>query len=155
MRGGPRPGAGRPKGSIDKDSKNVALLLQRLNCNPFEGMAIIALNKLPCGVCRGKGKTPYAIPTGLGEPPKVAYRKCESCYGTLYEACSPELRGKMYAELATYLAPKLKQTDHTSSDGSNRPVWVVNVAPVVQQPQVTESKAHPRVLDVAPDKDVQ
>ncbi len=80
---------------------------------------------------------------------------CQSCWGSGLERLAPKERAWAAGELMQYCEAKLKQVDHTSSDGSNRPVWVVNVAPVVQKPQVTESKQHPRVLDVAPDKDVQ
>jgi len=51
-----------------------------------------------------------------------------------------------------YCESKLKQVDHTSSDGSNRPIWVVNVAQEVKQPQAIDTKAHPRVLDVPKDE---
>jgi hypothetical protein len=33
----------------------------------------------------------------------------------------PELRGKMFAELAGYVAPKRKAIDHSSDDGSMAP----------------------------------
>lgn len=41
-RGGKRPGAGRPKGSRNKRSEAVRKMLERLNCNPVEGLATIA-----------------------------------------------------------------------------------------------------------------
>lgn len=109
---------GRPKGGPNAITRTVQETLARLGCDPFDGMATIAQNKLPCGVCRGKGKTPYKLPTGEGEPIKIGIRTCESCYGTLFEACSPELRGKMHAELAQYVSPKRKALDITNSDGS-------------------------------------
>ena len=34
------------------------------------------------------------------------------------ESNAPELRGKMFAELAGYIAPKRKAIDHSSDDGS-------------------------------------
>jgi hypothetical protein len=54
-----------------------------------------------------------------------------------------------------YCEAKLKQVDHTSSDGSNRPIWVVNVAQEIPQAQVTETKQHPHILDVPKSEDVQ
>src|SRR5690348_9649715 len=112
---------GRKPGTPNKSTQTVQDTLARLGVDPFEGMAIIAANKLPCGVCRGKGKTSYKI-TGSDQ---IHQRTCESCYGTLFEACSPELRGKMHSELAQYVAPKRKAVDHTNSDGSLRPSWEV------------------------------
>jgi len=121
-----RKTGGRVKGSISKSTRDVQEKLERLGCDPFEGMAIIADNRLPCGVCRGKGKTAYKLSDGAHAKDcaitearlikgklkctcnGVGERVCESCYGTLFEACSPELRGKMHAELAQYVAPKRK-----------------------------------------------
>jgi hypothetical protein len=42
-------------------------------------------------------------------------------------ANTPELRGKMYAELAGYVAPKRKAIDHSSDDGSTVPLGVIIV----------------------------
>jgi hypothetical protein len=85
-----------------------------MGCEPFEGMAHIAMNNLPCGVCRGTGKTRYKRDDG-----ELHERVCQSCYGTLYEACSPEVRGKMYTELAKYCAPQLKAIEHTGKGGED------------------------------------
>ena len=104
---------GRQKGTPNKRTQEVSDILARLGCNPFQGMATIALNKLPCGVCRGKGRTKYKMASG-----EVSERTCESCYGTLFEACSPELRGKMHAELAKYIAPQRKAVEHSGSIGA-------------------------------------
>ncbi len=139
--------AGRPKGSPNKSNLNVHEKLKRLDCDPITGMATIAMNNLPCGVCRGEGKTRYLIPdnrrsececltltvqaqeaskltakkdcvwcsgTGIAD---IGIRTCQSCYGTLFEACSPAERGKMYAELAQYQHTKLKAIEHTGPDG--------------------------------------
>src|SRR5215469_2800753 len=68
----------------------------------------IAENDLPCGVCRGTGKTKYQPKR---EQKEYLERVCESCYGSGMENCSPELRGKMYSELAQYIAPKRKAVE--------------------------------------------
>lgn len=120
--GGPKtPGSGRKKGSVNKSTEDIMQKLARLGCDPMEGMAIIALNRLPCGVCRGKGKTPYKLPDG-----GIGTRTCESCYGTLYENCSPELRGKMNAEIAQYIAPKRKALEISGNLGFNLGERLVN-----------------------------
>lgn len=41
-RGGKREGAGRKKGSVSKQTKDVQDKLKELNCDPIEGMARIA-----------------------------------------------------------------------------------------------------------------
>lgn len=127
---------GREKGKPNKKTQDIQEKLDRLECDPHEGMAIIAMNKLPCGVCRGKLKTKCKLPEGSHAKDCAitqarlikgrlkctcdgfTMRVCESCYETGYEACSPELRGKMYAELAAYISPKRKAIEHTGpNDG--------------------------------------
>lgn len=102
-----------------------------MGCDPIVGMAEIALNKLQCGVCRGKLKTKYQLLPGQHAKgckislksdtgctcEGIGERTCLSCYGSGWEACSPELRGKMEAELAQYLYPKRKAIEHTGPDG--------------------------------------
>lgn len=156
--GTPKPaGSGRKRGQPNRITLEVAEKLRRLDCDPMEGMATIASNKLPCGVCRGTGRSHYKLAAGVhakgcdGKPSKtglckcegIGERTCESCYGTLYEACSPELRGKMHSELAQYVAPKRKAIDHSNSDGSMRPTWTVTLAPEVKAP----AKAPPAPRD--------
>jgi hypothetical protein len=113
---------GRQKGSLNKN-KSAADRLAELGCDGIEGMTMIAQNKLPCGVCRGEGKTRYQLAKDQIRPcvicrdayprpdcvwcsgtglQSIGVRTCLSCYGTLWEACSPDLRGKMYAELTKY-----------------------------------------------------
>ena len=46
-------------------------------------------------------------------------RICLSCYGSGWEACSPELRGKMFAEIANYVLPKRAAIQHTGADGGD------------------------------------
>ncbi len=115
MPNGVKPGerrGGRKLGTPNKATEDINQKLQRLGCDPIEGMSVIALNKLPCGVCRGKGKTPYKLPDG-----GIGSRTCESCYGTLFENCSPELRGKMYAEISQYVLPKRKALEVSGNLG--------------------------------------
>ncbi len=136
--GGKRAGAGRPKGSVNLKTQDVADKLARLGCDPIAGMATIAQNKLDCGTCRGEGKTRYKLPTPHNCPECFAkngkpkpecpicagtgmktwgIRICESCWGTLYEACSPGLRAQMQSDLAGYLYSKRKQIDVSGPDG--------------------------------------
>ncbi len=133
---------GRKPGTPNKATRDVQEILERLGVNPFAGMATIAANQLPCGVCRGKGKTAYKLADGSHAKDcaitearlikgklkctcnGVGQRVCESCYGTLFEACSPELRGKMHAELAQYVAPKRKAVEHSGPDGAEIPLGI-------------------------------
>jgi hypothetical protein len=101
---------GRAKGTPNKSTVELRERIASLGCDPFEFMALIATNKLPCGVCRGSGKTPYRTPKG-----QIAKRVCESCYGSLLEKCDPDLRLTAARELAQYLEPKRKAVEHTGT----------------------------------------
>jgi hypothetical protein len=105
-----KAGPGRPKGSLNNRTKEATEILARLKCVPIEGMALIASGKVPCGTCHGKGKTKYQ-PANGGE--KLLERTCESCYGSKLEKISPELKGKMYSELAKYVHPQLRAIEHS------------------------------------------
>ena len=50
---------GRVKGAPNRSTLEVQELLARLDCDPIEGMVLIAQGKVPCGVCMGAGKTKY------------------------------------------------------------------------------------------------
>lgn len=137
---------GRKAGTPNKKTQALDQLLQSMDCDPREIMALIALNKLPCGTCRGKGQTLYRKPMkpvvacpncgfeGEGEEkgkvkfvacPKcnwqseqeLAHRICMSCYGSLMESCSPALRGQMSGELLQYQLPKRKAIEVSGSGG--------------------------------------
>ncbi len=126
--------AGSRKGIPNKRTEEIQVKLARLKCDPFEGMAKIANNELPCGVCRGKLKTKYKLGDGmhaaecrLNKPEAngawacscegMGIRTCQSCWGDGFEACSPDLRAKMYAELAGYVAPKRKAIELSGEVG--------------------------------------
>lgn len=129
----------RQVGTPNKRTQETAEKLARLGCDPITGMAHIAMNKLPCGVCRGELKTRYKLAEGVHTPEcrqtlgpcgpctceGVGTRICQSCYGSGWEACSPELRGKMYAEIAQYVLPKRKAIEHSGIDGEDIGVKLV------------------------------
>ena len=120
--GGSRPGerrGGRRKGSRNKVSSEAAEKLARLGCDPLEGMARIALGDLVCPACAGSGRARYAAgPTGpVLDPDAGAERTCRTCWGGGREPVSPELRGRMFAELAQYVAPKRKAVEHSGPQG--------------------------------------
>lgn len=132
------PGSGRKPGTPNKATRSVQEILDRLSHNPIEGMALIAQNKVSCGVCRREGRTRYPLvaprdtcdcmeATGRPQPncwkcdgtgkQTLNDRVCQSCYGTLWEAVSPELRGKMESELAKYVYPQRKAVEHSGPEG--------------------------------------
>ena len=90
--GGKRPGAGRPKGSKGKRTERVEELLERVGCDPIEGMARVAMNDAEW----------LALPEG--------------------ETISITLRAKMFEALAPYVAPKRRATELTIDQGEEQHV---------------------------------
>lgn len=97
---------GRAKGTPNKLTQEARELLASLNCDPIEGMALIAMGQMACRTCAGEKRTRYKTKKG-----DIATRVCESCYGSGREIISPELSGKMYSELAKYVYPQRKALD--------------------------------------------
>ena len=140
---------GRKKGVPNRSTATIKERLRRMGCDYIGYLASTVNNEVTCGVCRGKGKTQFQPANGDTSPKE---RTCQSCWGSGLERLAPKERAWAAGELMQYCESKLKQVDHTSSDGSNRPIWVVNVAQEVKQPQAIDTKAHPRVLDVPKDE---
>lgn len=111
-----------------------------MECEPAECLAHIVQNILPCGVCRGTGRTKVTLGQG-GHSKECSHfvstkktpgwclecgnateRVCESCYGSLLETCAPDLRFRAAAELMQYIRPKRKAVEVTGQDG--RPIEV-------------------------------
>lgn len=140
---------GRAKGTPNKRTLDLKQRFEELGYNPHDGMIAIASNYLPCGTCRGELRTRYMVPkdsrkecdhkhpvTGAKEKGlclwcsgtdirDIDMRTCQSCYGTSFEACSPDLRGRMHAELAQYVEAKRKAIEHSGSE--DKPPVMVTV----------------------------
>ncbi len=107
---------GRVKGTANKRTQEVIDRLASLKCDPIEGMALIALGKAKCPECAGKkvqlysmGVMNYVVDTRDGME-----MTCQQCSGTGFEPTPLELRGRMFAELAQYIAPKRKAIEHST-----------------------------------------
>jgi len=111
------PETGRKKGTPNKRSKygsEVDKILTRLECCPFEGMALIGMRKVDCYVCNG---TRVVVSFGgnpdANEPSDE--EDCTHCAATGYEPIDPGVRTRAYSELAQYLAPKRKAIETTNT----------------------------------------
>lgn len=144
------PGSGRKKGTPNKRTEAIQEMLDRVGCNPLQGLAQISLRRVSCGTCvdedgKPTGTTRYILPDGRhasgckakkGEGHGGDYcsclgiseRTCLSCFGTLRERIGADLKFKADAELAQYVAPKRKAVEVTNPDGSLRPTWKVVLA---------------------------
>jgi len=102
----------------NSDRKYVRELLTEIDCDPFLGMARIAMGQVPCLECHGTGKMGYQM---LADETYVAnvdwpHETCRRCAGHGREPVSYETRGRQFAELANYLKPKLKSVDNTTTE---------------------------------------
>lgn len=117
-KGGARPGAGRPKGSVNKATVEVQEILRRAGCNPFEIMAQIAMGTLECRPCGGSGQVNTAE-SWEALKAGISLGLCKACNGTGEEIVSSELRGRMASDLAQYVAPKRKAVEHSTDPTSD------------------------------------
>lgn len=116
---------GRQKGTPNAVTKAVAAKLEAIGCDPIVGMAKIAMGTLECTLCHGKGK--HLDPSG------TKHIACTSCKGSKRETVSLELQARMYAELATYVAPKRKATDFVEDDSATEERILDNPAEVARR----------------------
>lgn len=101
--GGARAGAGRKKGTKNKYNQIVADRLKELNCDPLEGMTVIAAECME-----------EASRADNFRDKKDAFT----------------IAGNMYKELIAYERPKLKSIEHTGNADSPITHSVIQVLPV-------------------------
>ena len=90
----------------DTRAREASAALADRSSTSADDSRMIASGEVPCGTCHGKGVTKVKAANGT-----FFDRTCESCYGSLLEKVTPDLRGKMYAELAKYRHPQLKSVE--------------------------------------------
>lgn len=115
---------GRKKGSINKLTAAMDRQADPLVLHSNVKIRQILEGKLPCTVCRGKGRTRYQPAKGEN---KLLDRTCQSCYGSKLEQLSPELIAKVALEIREYGYPKRKAIEVSNPDGTMRPTWRVVV----------------------------
>jgi hypothetical protein len=124
-RPGPAPGnrgGGRQKGTPNKDTRDVLAHLAALGCDPIAGMAQIAMCNVPCLNCKGSGEASYRDGKTVPDGSEGAVKSfCLRCLGDGLEPVPVDLRAKMFAELAQYVAPKRKAVEHSGPDGDAIP----------------------------------
>lgn len=114
--GGRREGAGRPKGSVNRATADVQARLAALDCDPFEGMALLSRPSMECRRCKGK-KTILIHDEPMG---------CPVCNASGEELIPLEIRSSMFKELAQYVAPKRKAIEHSpGGDGAGFRIEIV------------------------------
>jgi hypothetical protein len=108
---------GRKLGTPNRRTGELVEILERLNCNPAEGMALISNGEYVCTVCLGKKKLTYKR-NAEGElkfdPEEGKLMSCLNCMGSGKEPIPIGLRLKAMAELNQYVFPKRKavEVDH-------------------------------------------
>lgn len=148
----------RPVKSIRTAKTTAAEIMRKLDCEPIAILCQIATNTLPCGTCRGTGRTVYKLPNGEHAEScrfnankewacnchGINTRICQSCYGILLESCAPELRFYAAKELATFKHPRFKQLDAREASGHEaRNVPTINIVMVQPGAKLPE----PRIED--------
>lgn len=114
-----RKTGGRKPGTPNKRSGELLETLKRLNCNPAEGMALIANGDYTCTVCLGRKKLKLSK-DAEGKwrfDPEGRLLDCLNCMGTGKEPIPVALRLKAMSELQTYVFPKRRAIDFSRSEG--------------------------------------
>jgi hypothetical protein len=108
-----RKTGGRRAGVPNKRSEELLEILQRLNCNPTEGLALIGNGDYICTVCLGAKKLKYRRRDDgeLFFDPEGKLMDCLNCFGSGREQIPIGLQLKAFAELQQYVFPKRKAID--------------------------------------------
>jgi hypothetical protein len=121
---------GRIKGSTNKKTLEVIDTLAKLKCSPIEGMAKIAMDaRSPLDA--ESLKATKEIKKLLKDKPKLL-----EFFEMILQSWthhSPELRAKMYSELAQYVFPKRKAVEVSGEDGM--PIAVDAVVRTIVDPK--------------------
>jgi RecJ-like exonuclease len=133
-----------PGGHImQMDTQSLRALCARRGASPHEFFIDVMKGKLPCYDCDGSGKLRYLLSKKRQAPCECGgetahcwrcegkgtairdERVCVTCHGDGRGRITYETRLNAAREMAQYVAPKLRQVDHISSDDSQRPRWEV------------------------------
>lgn len=151
-KGSPKLG-GRKKGTPNKPTRTLQETLNRLGCNPIEGLAMISLRRVSCGTCIDKnlkptGHTKFNLPDGKHAAScrihkgfactceGIAERPCQSCFGTKWEKISVETKLRADTELASYVEAKRKAIE-VSGTPDGQPLQSRVVVEYVNVPEHT------------------
>lgn len=166
--GGARPGAGRPKGALNKRTVEVANKLAALKCDPIEAIAKLALGDVPCTACKD-GQVTLSAWYRLQDmkvPDSVAKRvsegdndilgelkPCPVCDASGKEYIPTKMKFDANSELMQYVVPKLKSTEIDLRDERmQRPPglddWIDGKGEFAdEQPQRPAKPKRPKSLD--------
>lgn len=106
---------GRIKGSTNKKTLEVIDTLAKLKCNPIEGMAKIAMDDRAPLDTKNRKMVKELRDLLKGKPDLLEFFEMVLAS---WQGYAPELRAKMYSELAQYVFPKRKAVE-LSTDPDN------------------------------------
>ena len=109
-KGGKQPGAGRPFGAKGKNKAAIKDLLSGIVEKGKTYVDQVLDGQVPCGVCRGKGKTRYQA---AHSNDKTFERTCMSCYGSGFERLSPDTRLRAALDAINYGHAKIQAVQHS------------------------------------------
>lgn len=113
-KGDPKPlNSGKKAGQQNKATLEGKERVERYGKEAIEFHHAVMTNKLPCGVCRGEGKTKFQ-PGGDSDKPSL--RTCQSCWGSKMERIDPKVRQGSAESLLDRYLPKLKHVEHANDE---------------------------------------
>lgn len=111
-KGDPKPpNSGKKAGQQNKATIEGKARVEAYGKEAIEFHHAVMTNTLPCGVCRGLGKTKYQ-PGGSedGKP-----RTCQSCWNSKMERIDPKVRQASAESLLDRFMAKLKHVEHSGT----------------------------------------
>src|SRR5271166_2274597 len=110
---------GRRKGSRNKNSLAIEHRGNPMVLLSSTRVQQILEGKMPCSVCRGKGKTKFQPASHRNADGEFVLRdlkdtKCRSCYGSGFEQLDPALIGKVAIAVRGEAYPQLKAVEHSN-----------------------------------------
>jgi hypothetical protein len=121
---------GRNKGATNKKTLEVIDTLTKLKCNPIEGMAKIAMDDRTALDVKSQKMIKELRGLLKGKPELLEF--FEMILAS-WQGYAPELRAKMYSELAQYVYPKRKAVE-LSTDPDN-PLAVQVIERIIIDPK--------------------
>ncbi len=109
-----------PRGKVTQGQASVRERLERLGCDLIQYLALTVKNEVPCGVCRGTGKTKFQAGND-----NIGTRVCQSCWGSKLERLKPSERADAAGLLMKYCYSTMQSVEVSNPDGTLKPSWEV------------------------------
>lgn len=136
---------GRKKGVPNKRSGTIRERVEALGGDYLAYLVHTMMNNIPCGVCRGEGKTKFQ--PGANSVRFQGVRTCQSCWGSKLEKIAPEASQRAATTLMEYCEAKRKAIEISGPDGGPMQAKVTVEFVSATPASIPASKLHGNGID--------